>query len=425
MHATIPISELVPGMFVDSVHKLRSDADIKLKSRGMVRNSAIITQLEADGVLELNIDITQSQVPVPERFIKTDAANSTITHSVQRTSSSQAETPGTEIEQDTDALLTSVGTNPLPTAEVFSEALNQFEMQNKKLQLIYGNILGGEALQMHLVNDISKEIVSSVTQNSNVMAILTRLKDKRGFSWRHMINCTILMTIFAKYLGLKPHVVEQMAMAAMLHDIGRSKVPQSIQEKTTPLSDNETRYMQRHVAYSVAMVKEEKGITPLMIDMIVNHHERLDGSGFPRGLEQDKLSKAARVMAIVDTYATLTTDQPAMKAIEPVHALRFLLSNKDQFDAVLVQKFIKCIGIHPVGTLVKLTNDRLGLVMAGNEGSPTSPIVRVFYNVKHMHQITLKDVDLSATNDIKIVSNVRPIDYQINLSRLLQENLLV
>ncbi|ESP93624.1 HD-GYP domain-containing protein [Pseudoalteromonas luteoviolacea] len=417
MHATIPISELVPGMFVDSVHKLKSDAEIKLKSRGMVRNSAIISQLEADGVLELNIDVTQSQVPVPERFIRANVANVERKHIGQQGEADQG--------ADEEELLTSHHNQVLPTAEVFSAALNQFEVQNKKLQLLYGNILGGEALQMHLVHDICQEIITSVTHHSNVMAILTRLKDKRSFSWRHMINSTILMTIFAKYLGLKPHVVEQMAMAAMLHDVGKSKVPQSIQEKKSPLTENETRHMQKHVAYSVAMIKEERGVTPLIIDMVVNHHERLDGSGFPRGLEGDRLSKAARVMAIVDTYATLTTEQPGSNAIEPVHALRFLLSNKSQFDAVLVQKFIKCIGIHPVGTIVKLTNERLGLVMAGNDILPTSPVVRVFYNVKHMHQVTLKDLDLSARDDVKIVANVKPLDYQINLSRLLQESLLV
>ncbi|MBQ4814162.1 HD domain-containing protein [Pseudoalteromonas luteoviolacea] len=416
MHATIPINELVPGMFVDSVHKLKSDADVKLKSRGMVRNSAIIAKLEADGVLELNIDIKQSQVPVPAHYLPNSEAH-------LPTTKNQATTEHSKGDDSEMPLLQSHSS--IPTAEVFAAALSQFEVQNKKLQILYGNLLGGEALQLHLVNDISQEIIASVTQNSNVMAILTRLKDKRGFNWRHMINCTILMTIFTKYLGLKPHVVSQMAMAAMLHDIGKSKVPQSILEKATPLTENEKRHWQKHVAHSVAMVKDEKGITPLIVDMIVNHHERIDGSGFPRGLKAEKLSKAARVMAIVDEYATLITGQAKVAALEPVHALRVLLSNKDKFDEVLVHQFIKCIGVHPVGTIVKLTNDRLGLVMAGNKENPKAPMVRVFYNAKHMHHVTLKDVDLNDSDDIKIIANVKPLDYQINLSRLLQENLLV
>ncbi|KZN54894.1 hypothetical protein N474_16970 [Pseudoalteromonas luteoviolacea CPMOR-2] len=414
MHATIPINELVPGMFVDSVHKLKSDADVKLKSRGMVRNSAIIAKLEADGVLELNIDIKQSQVPVPASYLP-----ETPLPTVQSKGGTEQNK-----EDKSGAQLSPVHIG-IPTAESFAAALNQFEVQNKKLQILYGNILGGEALQLHLINDISQEIVDSVTQNSNVMAILTRLKDKRGFNWRHMINCTIMMTIFTKYLGVKPHVVKQMAMAAMLHDIGKSKVPQSILEKATPLTENERRHWQKHVAHSVAMVKEEKGITPLIIDMIVNHHERLDGSGFPRRLKAEKLSKAARVMAIVDEYTTLTTAHGTEEPVEPVHALRILLSNKDKFDEVLVHKFIRCIGIHPIGTIVKLTNDRLGLVMAGNKDNPKAPIVRVFYNAKHMHHVTMKDVDLNDSDDIKIIANVKPLDYQINLSRLLQENLLV
>ena len=110
--------------------------------------------------------------------------------------------------------------------------------------------------------------------------------------------------------------------------------------------------------------------------MIVNHHERLDGSGYPRGVDGSKLSRPARIIAIVDVYDALTADRPHQEDDEPINALRYLLANKQLFDAELVQLFIKCLGVHPVGTIVKLTNERLALVLEGNHSNPIKPKVK-------------------------------------------------
>jgi HD-GYP domain-containing protein (c-di-GMP phosphodiesterase class II) len=175
----------------------------------------------------------------------------------------------------------------------------------------------------------------------------------------------------------------------------------------------------------LGLVKGVKGITPLMLDMIINHHERLDGSGYPRGINIEKLSRPARIMAIVDVYDAMTADRPHQAGDEPINVLRYLLTNKQLFDTELVQRFIKCLGIHPVGTIVKLTNERLALVLEGNTLNPIKPKVKLFYNAKHRHHVTPKNIDLNDPNQaLKIVASVKPLDYQINVSRLLKEHLL-
>ena len=115
------------------------------------------------------------------------------------------------------------------------------------------------------------------------MAILSRLKDKDGYNWRHMINCTILMSVFAKYLGIKNEQIQQLALGAMLHDVGHTKLPQGIINKTENLNELEFKALKKHVVQSLGLVKGESGISPLVMDMILNHHERVDGSGYPRG----------------------------------------------------------------------------------------------------------------------------------------------
>ena len=214
-------------------------------------------------------------------------------------------------------------------------------------------------------------------------------------------------------------------MGALMHDIGQAKMPQGVLSKPSALNDNEMQVVKKHVAQSLGLVKGEKGITPLMLDMIVNHHERLDGTGYPRGIAAEKLSRAARMMAIVDVYDAMTADRPHQMGEEPISALRYLLANKQLFDSELVQRFIKCLGVHPVGTIVKLNNERLALVMEGNHENPIKPKIKIFYNAKHKHHITAKDVDLSVEKELKIIASIKPLDYQLNLARLLKEHLLV
>jgi HD-GYP domain-containing protein (c-di-GMP phosphodiesterase class II) len=412
MLVSLPISELQPGMFVDSVCKQRSDAKIKIKSRGMVRDQAIITQLLSKGVMELKIDFAQSDIEVPEKYrpapkqveskIPEKASRSLIKKTVKSAVAEKS------LKQE------------------FAEASQQFDQHSQQLKSLFNDLTIGVKLDVSLLNQVSNEIVDSVLRNSNAMAILSRLKDKDGYNWRHMINCTILMSVFAKYLGIKNEQIQQLALGAMLHDVGHTKLPQGIINKTKNLNELEFKALKKHVVQSLGLVKGESGISPLVMDMILNHHERVDGSGYPRGLSGSKISKPAKMMAIVDVYDAMTSDRPHQNGEEPIHALRYLLANKHQFDAQLVQKFIKCLGVHPVGTIVRLTNDRLALVLEGNKQSPMKPKVKVFYNTKHKHHITGKDLDLNVVGDeIKVVASVRPSDYELNLSRLLRSHLLV
>ncbi|MCF6435351.1 HD-GYP domain-containing protein [Pseudoalteromonas sp. MMG022] len=429
MRVTLPISELKPGMFVDSVHKQRSDAGVKIKSRGLVRDQGIISRLLDEGVLELNIDFSLSEIAVPEKY---QINEETVERNTPESKFIEAKQRRRRRGQQQEEAKARSNKKPDQDSETnslekeFLIASQAFDMHNRKIQVLYGDITSGMKVDVGLINQVSKEIVESVLRNSNAMAILTRLQDREGYNWRHMVNCAILISVFAKYLGVKQATIEQLAMGAMLHDVGHARLPQGLVNKRDKLSEMEFKAVKKHVVHSLGLVKGEAGITPLIMDMIVNHHERVDGSGYPRGLQGNKISKAARMMAIVDVYDAMTSERPYQQGEEPVHALRHLLSNKEQFDPELVQRFIKCLGVHPVGSIVKLTNERLALVLEGNQHAPTSPKVRVFYNTKHMHHITAKELDLSAEDhDIKVIASISPLDYQINLSRLLKDHLLV
>jgi len=402
MLVTLPIAELVPGMFVDSVSKQHEHINsVKIKTRGLVRDRSIIQRLVSEGVEELLIDFTQSDVALPAKY-----------------QPKPVEKPKPKKEKK-------VAEKGISVEQEFVKASVNYEQHSRKLQVLYSDITSGLKMNMTLLDEVVVDIVSSVFRNHNAMTILTRLRDKHIYNWRHMINTAILVSVFAKYLGYKEQTVKELAMGALLHDIGQAKMPQGVLSKPSQLNDNEMQVVKKHVAQSLGLVKREKGITPLMLDMIVNHHERLDGSGYPRGITAEKLSRPARIMAIVDVYDAITADRPHQMGEEPISALRYLLANKQLFDSELVQRFIKCLGVHPVGSIVKLNNERLALVMEGNQDNPIKPKVKIFYNAKHKHHITAKDVHLSEEHELKIISSIKPLDYQLNLARLLKEHLLV
>ncbi|WP_273048679.1 MULTISPECIES: HD-GYP domain-containing protein [unclassified Pseudoalteromonas] len=408
MLITLPISEITPGMYVDSVAKQHEGIDsIKIKTSGLVRSRSIIDRLVAEGVLELIIDFEKGDAAIPVKYkpkVEPKVVESKKAKEVEEADNLQS---GVTVKQE------------------FAKASVNYDQHNRKLQALYGDLTSGLTLNLNMLDEIVTEIVASVFRNPNAMTILTRIKDKHSYNWRHMINCAIFTAVFAKYLGYEESLVQEFAMGALLHDLGHAKLPQGIFSKPTPVTKNELTVIKKHVSQSLGLVKGVKGITPLMLDMIINHHERLDGSGYPRAIKAENLSRPARIMAIVDVYDAMTADRHHQDGDEPINALRYLLANKQMFDAELVQHFIKCLGVHPVGTIVKLTNERLALVLEGNKSNPIKPKVKLFYNAKHNHHVTPKDIDLSDnTQDLKILASVKPLDYKINLSRLLKEHLL-
>ncbi|WP_233998335.1 HD-GYP domain-containing protein [Pseudoalteromonas sp. T1lg48] len=317
------------------------------------------------------------------------------------------------------------GSTQASLEQEFLIASTCYEQSQGKLRAMFHDLSAGMLVNLELLCDIADAIVDSVFRNPDAMAALTLLRDQQSYTWRHMLNCAILTAIFARYLGYEMNKVRQMALAALLHDIGLAKVPQGIFSKAGHLSELELKAVRKHVALGLGMLKGQKHITGMMLEMIVNHHERLDGSGYPRGLGADKLSREARILAIVDVYAAMIADKPYKQAQEPLGALRYLMAQQDLFDQALVQRFIKCVGIHPIGTLVQLTNERLAIVVQGNSDNPIRPKVRVFYNTLHRHHITPKDIDLSRTkDDIKITASTCGSDFDLNPARLLKEHLL-
>lgn len=254
-----------------------------------------------------------------------------------------------------------------------------------------GKILGLERAQ-----PVVQEMVASITRNSSALLALLQIRDKDDYTFLHSVSVCTLLAAFCHSLGMQPQLTYQAALGGLLHDIGKSLVPDAILNKPGRLTEAECDVIKRHPLEGYAILAAMPGIGPVPLDITLRHHERLDGNGYPDGLRGNAVSELAQMAAIVDVYDAITAERCYHQAMSPATALGKLHEwSKTQYSARLVQAFIRCIGIYPSGSLVLLQSGRLGVVTQQHEDNLLTPTVNVFFSTRSNTYIPPQTVDLS------------------------------
>jgi HD-GYP domain-containing protein (c-di-GMP phosphodiesterase class II) len=224
-------------------------------------------------------------------------------------------------------------------------------------------------------------------------------------------------------VGLDARTIHLAGVGGLLHDIGKVRIPDKILNKPGQFTDDEFRIMKNHVVDSKVILEATPGISEISILVAHEHHERHDGSGYAQGLNGDRISMMGRMAAICDVYDAITSDRVYHKGMAPHEALRKIFEwSKFHFDPLLVQQFMRAIGIYPVGTLVMLESGRIGIVLEQAEGNLLKPLIKVFFDSKRREYITSQEVDLSKSlgkgGGDRITGHETPEKWGINLSQL-------
>ena len=199
-----------------------------------------------------------------------------------------------------------------------------------------------------------------------------------------------------RQLKLNDEQTRLAGMAGLLHDLGKAAIPMSVLNKPGKLTDKEFTVVRSHPVEGYHMLKAGGKVPDAVLDVCLHHHEKIDGSGYPDKLKGDEITLIARMTAICDVYDAITSDRPYKRGWDPSESLRRMAEwTKGHFDPRLFQAFVKSIGIYPVGSLVRLTSGRIGVVMEQGEKSLTSPRVKVFFSTKSDLRIPPEVVDLA------------------------------
>lgn len=281
----------------------------------------------------------------------------------------------------------------------------------------------GRSLDSEQARAVVEDLASQVSSNASAMMWLTHLKKKNETISTHSLNVGVLSLAFGMYLGLRGEHLHNVGIGALLHDIGKLNQPAELLAKTGSLSAAERELVSRHPQDGYELIRQSGGVPPEALDIIRMHHERLDGTGFPQGLHGGDIPLHARIVALVNRYDAFTTDRPERAARPADEVLQELYNDRGQsYGAALVQDFIHCVGIFPLGSLVELDNGALGIVMGSSPESrlkPTVLLVRTpegqHYGKRLLLNLAAEPEDQEGRPARHIRRVVNPADYAVDV----------
>jgi cyclic di-GMP phosphodiesterase len=255
----------------------------------------------------------------------------------------------------------------------------------------------GKQIDVHNVEIIVEKLTNSVLNNRDALTSLVRIKQKDEYTYMHSLAVSALCISFAQHLGCDAHEIKTIGIGGLLHDFGKVKIPFEILTKPGPLSEPEFEIMKKHVDEGRRILREQTTyIDESSICVASQHHERLDGTGYPEGLRGDQISVFGQIAAIVDIYDALTAERCYKHSLLPTAALRKLFEwSNGYLNRQLVEQFIAHVGIYPIGTLVRLRSGRVGVVVDHGEKGLLYPVVRILFDAKRVRLLRPSTLDLS------------------------------
>jgi len=270
--------------------------------------------------------------------------------------------------------LASKSSSVAETKKRLNSAVLTHRKSNRLVKTLFDRIALGQEFDIASVRSNVKDNVKQILANPEAMLMMSMLKSQSEDLAQHSLNVSILSIGFAHHLGFSKVELEDIGMAAMLHDIGLVKVDRRLIHKPSKLNKDETEQVQKHCQYGFDILSGRRGLTPSCIDVAMAHHEQVDGNGYPRGLVSDKITKVVKIISIIDVYDTITNYQVYAKIMSIKDAYREMMKGKaTRFDLELLLKFIKWRSIYPPGTIVELANGEVGIVIGSKETNRLKP----------------------------------------------------
>jgi len=350
--------------------------------KGMVKRAEVIEQIRALGVKDLYIDTSLGK-------------------DVQPTKAGVSGGAGALKDIPTVVKVPKVAKPlPIPQVSLAKEIENAKAMQSEATELIsrcMSDIKMGTALELAEFTDMSGRMIESLSRNYNALACVTQLREKDRYLMEHSFNVSVLMGILAHALGYSGTTLQEMVTGALLHDVGKIRIADEVLHKPGKLSPEEWGEMKMHVTYGEETLKKTPTMTAIILEICAQHHERIDGGGYPRGLSGDQIPIHSRMASVVDVYDAITAERVYHKGMAPTVALKKLMewSAEGHLDPQLVRHFINAMGVYPVGSVVELDKQKLAVVLEANPDDPKKPKVIQMYDLKIRRYVNKLAIDLA------------------------------
>jgi HD-GYP domain-containing protein (c-di-GMP phosphodiesterase class II) len=316
--------------------------------------------------------------------------------------------------QTTEAVVTKRELAPVSTAIELERAAKICEQSKQAVISMFQEARMGKAVDTGGAQQLVQEISDSVARNPGALISLARLKTADDYTYMHSVAVCAMMVALANQLGLDEHQTRLAGLAGLMHDLGKALMPMEVLNKPGNLTEAEFAIIKTHPVEGHRLLMTGRDVAPAVLDVCLHHHEKVDGSGYPEGLKGDEISLLAKMGAVCDVYDAITSNRPYKAGWDPAESLRKMAEwANGHFDAKVFQAFVKSLGIYPIGSLVRLSSGRLGVVMEQTGKSLLTPSVKVFYSTISNKRITPIIIDLSTVGGSeKIVSREDPAKWK-------------
>ncbi|WP_028766763.1 HD-GYP domain-containing protein [Shewanella fidelis] len=377
----IAVSELKVGMFVQAID--RNKSRVNIASAGQIRSAEAILKLHKNHITHVWVNGERS---APELGLARAV----------------------------------VAAKPAAKKVVADRAVRQKQAKALMLEAkdlihkVLSETFEGKAVEVQPFEVLADNMIESVMLDADALKCVSALRSKDAYLLEHSINVAFLLVTFGRYLNFDTDMLRQMAIGGILHDIGKIKINSKILNKPSKLTPEEFEHVKLHQTYAIEIMEETKGLSQISKDISLMHHEKLDGNGYPRGLKGDEIPLHGRMSCIVDIFDALTATRCYKEAMSPAAAFKILISlTPFHLDQKLVYEFIRCIGVYPVGSLVQLSDGRIGIVWEANGRDVLHPKVKCFYSVKKRCYTKVEIVDLKRSS-FNIEKGISPSSLEID-----------
>lgn len=295
------------------------------------------------------------------------------------------EEKGTEdLEIDEDIPLTI----RLEIGKAIKESFDKF--RNERLNNIAYNI---DTKRLQRIFD---DLIQEIKKNKNVLSLVTKVCLHDFYIYDHSINVTIYATAIAAKMGYDDKRLREIAMGALFHDIGKTMIPLEIIKKPGKLTEGEFEIVKKHTGFGYNILRQQPTIPLSSAYCAFQHHERMDGSGYPKGAKRDDIHPYAKIIAVADVFDALTSKRSYRNAILPHDALEILFAETNKhLDCMAVQAFQRSIAVYPVGASIVLNTGETGVVTKYNFNAPGRPVVRIIRDKEGRELEEPYEIDLS------------------------------
>jgi len=267
---------------------------------------------------------------------------------------------------------------------------------SETMERVFSQIRTGGHLDVAVVRSAISPLIKSVLRNSEAAAILIRLKKKGEYLYGHSLAVAVWSAILGKHMGLERKQLEQLSLGGALLDVGMTSVDDSLARSPNPLDDKGRSAVRKHVASSLKMLEHDDIVSTDILDMVQTHHERHDGSGYPRGLTGQDIPLFGRIGGLVDSYDAMITERPHAPPRSTFEAMQELSDAKDElFQAALVEQFVQAVGLFPTGSVVQLNSGEIGVIVQQNASRRLRPKIVVVLDPQGTRKDKLIVIDLA------------------------------